>query len=64
MMAFQNGAGASNFQSVSLLEASDPFVAAAARDVAVLWKVHVMGQAGKKPDGRGRGQCLGVLHAE
>jgi hypothetical protein len=47
-----------------VLSHSDPFVAAAARDVAMVWKVAVMGLDGRGADGRGTKQSLGLLHAE
>jgi hypothetical protein len=55
---------ASTYQKSCVLEHSDPFVVAVARDVAMVWKVLLMGQDGLSPDGRGKKQSLGLLHAE
>ncbi|KAL4853132.1 hypothetical protein ACK3TF_005826 [Chlorella vulgaris] len=56
--------GTSTYRNAYVLEHSDPFVVAAARDVAMVWKVVVMGLDGRGPDGRSKRQSLGILHAE
>jgi hypothetical protein len=56
--------GDSTYRNTYVLEHSDPFVVAAARDVAMVWKVVVMGLDGRGADGRSKRQSLGILHAE